>query len=178
MLTASLHVGTVYEPRGRRCQDATSAQQTRNLSQPSPVAEAPETQESHSASQSLTYKPDVLRIVLHFQFQFFIVQFLSGCLPVVNLIRSLHQQLHKSHQRHVNGAADRKCLTLLLILKRHHTSRCQRSSIRFLQLYLDVTCCFLFRSQRLKTSVKKLSYSERQADGNLTHKQDRENLLI
>lgn len=54
LFTASLHVGTVYEPRGRRCQDATSSQQTSNLSQAAVAAEEAETQRANRESFSLT----------------------------------------------------------------------------------------------------------------------------
>lgn len=51
LFTASLHVGTVYEPRGCRCQDATSAQRTQNLSQPPTVPEVPEIQRCNRVIQ-------------------------------------------------------------------------------------------------------------------------------
>lgn len=164
LFTASLHVGTVYEPRGRRCQDATSAQRTQNLSQPPTVPEVPEIQrrntESHSASRNLTYKTDVLVlwIVLLFQFLISILQFLSGCLPVVNLILSLHQQLHKSHHRRVNSAVEMENVSPWYWFWSGVT-RLDVSALRF--NFKALVWCDSFSSHRLETSVKKLSYSDK-----------------
>lgn len=55
LFTASLHVRTVYEPRGRPCQLATTSQPTQNLSQSSPASRGADKEPANLTTAATTH---------------------------------------------------------------------------------------------------------------------------